>query len=289
MIERVLVDSDATIISPTFFGTDEEAADCTGTPTVVAVSRVTGTTLTAPVVTDATGVGVYSCALTPSLHTGELDIIDLTWTGTIAAKTRVLSQTVEVVGGFYESVPGLRTITTLSSASTRSAAQLRKYRAEFENIAEDARGTAYVPRVALETLPASGPLRVKWRHTQRLLAVTIDGVAKTAADYQIHPVTRTLETSTGGVVYCTEQVVVAYVHGYQSPPSQLVEACREYVRAKATIDSSNANRNPTSVTELSTGTVYRFGTADPKYGRWTGIEGVDERINQVDDERVLLG
>lgn len=287
MPERVIVDSDALVVGPTFTGTDEEAAATTGVPTVTVTSRALGTTLTAPTASAGTGTGVYTVPLTTSAHTGSIDVLDLVWTGTVSGKTRVLSQSVEVVGGFYESIPNLRSITTLSSAATRPAAQLRRFRNELEDICEMARGTAFVHRCAIET-HTTGPVRLKHRHVVSLLAVTIDGVAKTAADYTADPITRTLTTTDGSAVYFTDSVRVAYVHGYQSPPGALVEACREYVRAKATIDSSNANRNPTSVTELATGTVYRFGTADPKYGRWTGIEGVDERINQVDDERVLV-
>lgn len=283
MIERVLVDSDATITGPVFTDANEAAADTTGTPTVTVTSRVTGATLAAPVVTALAAPGEYTADLTALVHTADLDILDLVWTGTVATKTRRYTQTVEVVGGFYDSIPSLRTI---SSLATKPVAQLRKYRTEIEDKCEEARGTAYVPRVAVETFTC-GPVRLSRRNVQRILSVTVDGVSRTAADYTADRVTRNVTTANGGIWF-TDTVTIAYVHGHPQPPQALVEAEREFIRAKVTIDSSDANRNPTSVTNLATQEIYRFGTADPKYGRWTGLESVDSRINSVPDERVLI-
>jgi len=233
-------------------------------------------------VTTLSAAGAYTVDLTATTHTVALDFLDLVWTGTVSGKTRKMGQTIEVVGGFYESIPNLRTI---SSLATKPVDQLRKYRTEIEDICETHRGTAYVPRVAIETF-TDGPVRLKHRHIGEVLAVAIDGTAGTPGHYDVDPVTRTV-TADGGPWF-SESFTIAYVHGYTSPPQALVEACREYVRAKVTIDSSDADRNPTSVTDLVTQQVYRFGTADPKFGRFTGIESVDARINQVDDERVLV-
>lgn len=280
MTDRVLVGSDAVVTGPVFTTTDEVATDTTGTPTVTVTSRVTGETLTAPTVTALAAAGAYTVDLTAATHTVALDFLDLVWTGTVSGKTRKMGQTVEVVGGFYESIPNLRTITSLA---TKPVDQLRKYRTEIEDICETHRGTAYVPRVAIETF-TDGPVRLKHRHVGEILAVTIDGTAGDPDDFEVDPVTRTVTGSPG----YAETLTIAYVHGYTSPPQALVEACREYVRAKVTTDSSDANRNPSSVTNLATQEVYRFGTADPKFGRFTGIESVDARINQVDDERVLV-
>lgn len=285
MAVRVLVDSDATITGPTFTDASEEAADTTGTPTCTVTSRVTGQALTAATVTTETGAGIYTAALTPAAHTGELDILDLVWSGTVSSKTRTYTQTVEVVGAFYLSVPQLRATATLADASTRSAAQLRKYRTEGEDIIERARGVAYVPRCAVETFGPGDVVRLKHRRVRSLLAVRVDGVAKTVADYDVDPVTRTVS----GSLPPSATIVVAYTHGYDEAPQLAQEALREYVRAKCVIDSSSANRNPSSVTNLATGETYRFTQADPRFGRWTGIEEVDSRINMLDDERVLLG
>lgn len=287
MADRVLVDSDATLPGPVFTGPDEEAVAPDDTPDVVAVSRVTGETLEPPIAAAVDGegaVGQFTVELTAADHTADLDIIDLTWSGEIAGKLRTYTQTIEVVGGFYDSVPSLRSISSLSSVPLAS---LRKYRAEIEDKCEEARGTAYVPRVAIETF-APGPIRLRHRHVQRLLSVTIDGTTQDVDHFEVDPVTRTVTSSNGGV-WADTSITIAYVHGHLSPPVALVEACREFVRAKATVDKADTNRNPTSVTNLATQEVYRFGTADPKYGRWTGLESVDSRINSVADERVLIG
>ncbi len=285
----MLVDGHATVLGPTFVDADETATDTTGTPTVAAVSRVSGDTLTAPAVTTLAGAGAYSCELTPADHTADLDIIDLTWTGAVGGKTRTYRQTVEVVGDFYVSIAALRAISSLASASTRPVDQLRRFRNEIEAIIEQARGTAYVHRVEIEEVRADrvGYVVVSRRHPVRLLALSVDGEVRDVEDYEfvdngvsVRPIDSRF---TPGV-----KVRVAYVHGYEAPPQPLVEAVREYVRAKVTIDSSSANRNPSSVTDLATGQVYRFGTADPRFGRWTGLEEVDARINQVPDERAMI-
>jgi hypothetical protein len=282
--DRALVASDYTATSPVFTDGNEEAAACDAPPTVTITSRVTGEVVDTDTGTEVEDTpGVYTVTLAAALATASLDILDLVWEGTADGRVQTLSQTVEVVGGFYDSIPSLRTIPALGS---KPAAQLRKFRTEFEDICETARGTAYVQRVAVETF-RSGPVRLTHRHPGDILAVTVDGVAGDPDDYDVDPVTRTVTRGD----YClsfSDTVTIAYVHGYTAPPTGLVEACREYVRAKVTIDSSDANRNPSSVTNLATQEIYRFGTADPKYGRWTGLESVDSRINQVDDERVLI-
>lgn len=297
MPERISVGSDWTVTCPTFTGTDEEAVVPDTDPSITVTSRVTGLELTAPAVSPIVGgteeaptTDGYTAAFTAADHTVDLDILDVTWTADIDGATRVVTQVVEVVGGFYESIPGLRAISSLASATTRPLAQLRKFRTEIEDICETARGTAYVERCAVEQFDVgpSGSVRLGHRHPSRILAVTVDGVAKTVGDYEVDLISRRFGPVSGRLPV-NARVVVAYVHGYSSPPVALVEACREYVRAKCSIDSSSANRGVSSVTNLATQEVYRFTTADPKYGRWTGIEGVDERINTVDDERVLIG
>lgn len=287
MTDRALVASDYTAYSPVFTDGNEAASACDELPTVTVTSRVTGEvygTYTGDAVGDQ--IGVYVASLSAAGPCAELDIVDLVWTGVAGGRGQTLTQEIEVVGGFYESIPALRTITVLSG---KPAATLRKYRTEIEDICETHRGTAYVPRVAIETFDADqrGQIRLKHRHVQRVLAVTVDGTARDIDLYEVDQVTRTFSSDAGGMWFA-ETMTVAYVHGYTSPPQALVEACREYVRAKVTVDSSNADRNPTSVTDLATQQVYRFGTADPKYGRYTGIESVDSRINQVDDERTLI-
>lgn len=291
MPERVQVGSDAVVYSPIFTNADETATDTTGTPTVVAVSRVTGDTMTAPAVTTLTAAGAYSCALTAAVHTVALDIIDLTWSGTVSTQTRTFTQTVEVVAGFYISVPELRAIPTLSDAATRPVAQLRKFRTEGEDVCDEARGTAYVRRAEVESFTlgcSTAGKRLRRRHPGNPLAVRVDGVDKTAADYQIDPDTRLLTPVTGG--YLPAGVYeVAYPHGHTNPPQGIREAVAEYVRAKCHVDSSSQQRNVSSVTSLASGEVYSFVNADPRFSRWTGIPTIDDRINMVPDERVLIG
>jgi len=287
VIERVLVGSDTDLIGPTFVGADEEAASPDEDPTVTVVSRVTHDTLTAPTVTGTGDPAVYTARLTAADHTATLDVLDVTWTAVVGGMTRTHAQEVWIVGGVYETIPGLREITTLANASTRPAAQLRKFRNEIESIIEEARGTAYVRRATVETFTIGRhPIRLRWRHCTPL-AVWVDGVAQDETLYDVDPITATVTTDAGWFPAGTV-VEIAYAHGHQAPPTLAVEAAREYVRAKCLTDSSSQMRGVSSVTSLATQEVYRFTTVDPKYGRFTGIEEVDSRILNLTDERVAI-
>lgn len=291
MAERVQVGIDSVILSPTFFDADEAAADADATPSITVASAVTGAALTAPTVTSATGDGNYQVTLGADTHCSAVDRLTLTWTAEVGGIERNLSQTVEVVGGFYESILGLRGISTLADAATQPTARLRRFRAQIEDIIEEARGVAYVPRVHIDTfyLPSGAThVRLSKLRPLTILAVRYGSTSKTVANYDLDLDTRRFYPSSG--VFPIDTVVtVAYVHGHATPPALAVEACREYVRAKCHVDASNVNRNPSSVTNIATGETYRWTTADPKYGRWTGIEEVDARINNLPDERVVIG
>lgn len=288
---RLLVGADAQVVSPTFTGLDEEPSDLDAVPTVAVTSLVTGDTLAAPTATSVEAdSGSYQVTLTADDHLGELDVLDIVWTGEIDGAPRRATQRVEVVGAFYNTIPDLRAIPTLSDAATVPLARLRKFRDEAEDVIEEARGAAYVPRVSVETVlltKSCAALRLAELHPSRLLALSIDDVAQDVADYDLDSDSRKV---TGAGWFAADSTVrVAYVHGYEAPPALLVEAEREYVRAKCHVDGSNLQRNPISVSNLATGEVYRYGTADPKFGRWTGIPEVDDRIRMVPDERAVVG
>ncbi|MCB9376799.1 MAG: hypothetical protein H6515_13155 [Microthrixaceae bacterium] len=290
MAERVVSGIDAVLLSPTFFDAGEAASVADDTPTLTVASAVTGGTLSAPMATSV-GSGVYSATLDADTHLSTVDRLTVTWAGEVDSLERNLSQTVDVAGGFYESILGLRSISTLSDASGQPTARLRRFRSQIEDIIEEARGTAYVPRVAVDTfhLPSGAThVRLSKLHPSAILAVRYGATAQTVGDYELDYDTRRFCPSSG--VFPVDTVLtVVYQHGYTTPPDLAVEACREYVRAKCHVDASNVNRNPSSVTNIATGETYRWSTADPRYGRWTGIEEVDARINMLPDERVVIG
>lgn len=274
--------SDARVISPLFTDLDETPAATATTPTV-AVSSLLAGTLTAPAVAAWDGhAGLYRATLTAAAHLTGLDQLTLTWTGDVGGAARVLASTEEVAGGVYVRTDVLAAQRTLPDTGVNLAA-LRVWRDAFEWLAERARGVAFVPRLAVEDHPATerGVVSLRWPRAREIRAVWVDGVAQD--DLAAWCLDQGAGTVTGPF---TRPTRIAYSHGHDQPPPALVVACRDYVRAKALSDTSDQQRTVLSFTNLASGETYRYGTADWKAGRWTGMETIDSLIASVDDERI---
>lgn len=282
---RVLEDSAAVVLSPVFSGADGEAADCSASPTC-AVTRDDGTVLDAAVVTDATGTGVYQAALTTT-HTSRLDRLTLTWTGTVTGLgVQVLTQYVDVVGGFYLSVPDMRGFHGLSNLSF-SAEALRAACSAFEDIAERYCGRAFVPRYRSETVRGSGTVRVLLdRHPVRSIvsasAVDLAGVV-TPFDVTYWQVDGTGMVVTDGDVltsasYGEANLTIRYIHGEPGPTSELRAMCGVWVARQMLVERSQVPRDALSVTSPD-GFSTRYSTPDWAAGRPTGILEVDAVLN----------
>lgn len=277
----LVVGSDARVISPLFTDLDEVPAAVTGVPTVSVVSLLTGA-LAAPTATaypDMTGL--YRATLTAAVHLTEPDELTITWAGTVDGAARTLTSTAEVAGGVYvptDVLAGQRTVPD----TTVGLDVVRAWRDVFEWLAERARGVAYVPRLAVEDHPVTdrGVVSLGWARPRAIRAVWVDGVAVDADAY-------TLDAGAGTVSgsFCSP-TRIAYTHGHDRPPAALVVAERDYVRAKVLSDTSDQHRNVISFTDRVSGETYRYGTADWKAGRWTGMESIDSLIASVPDERI---
>lgn len=157
--------------------------------------------------------------------------------------------------------------------------------AEFEELAERARGVAYRHREATATLHPRGWCRLLLGHVviEELTSVTVDDVAWTTE--QVDGIE--VDSAVGSISahWSGRTVVVEYVHGYEVPPAAILRACREFVRGRAIESQGNAPRNAISWQDDS-GFSYRDGTADWSAGRYTGLRVVDDAINTVTDYRV---
>lgn len=277
---RLVAGSDARVVSPLFTDLDEAPCATTGVPTVAVTSVLNGA-LSAPTATAWTGhTGRYRATLTAATHLAAVDQLTVTWTGTADGAARTLTQQVDVAGGVYVQTDVLAAQRTVPETDLGMEA-LRAWRTSFELIAERARGVAYVPRLAIEDHPASHRCSVplEWARPRELLAVWVDGEA---VDVDLYELDKGSKTVSGDFSY---PVRLAYSHGYTQPPEALVAACQDYVRAKALSTTSDQARTVLSFTNLASGEVYRYGTADWDAGRWTGMESVDSLISSVDDER----
>lgn len=275
----VLKDTQYTLASPTFVGADGETpTDCASTPTA-AVTRDDGTSLTAAVVTAAAGDGAYTAAITTT-HTSQLDRLTVTWTGTAGSIVQIYTQRLEVAGGWYVTVPEVQAEPDLSTATV---AVIRRKRDEFESLAENFCGVAFVPRYERETLAGDGTanLLLKWPLPRTLLSVTVDGVAGTLADYDVDPVYGLVKLS-GTIPRSSDNarnVVVTYTHGHDFPPPDLKEACLAYLRSKITVRSAGIPNNAMDGSDQTRNWTY----SAPGEDKPTGIPSVDEVLVRLSE------
>lgn len=275
-----VVGSDCRIFSPPFTDLDETPEDTVSVPTVAVASLLSGAlpSPTSEAVPDTTGL--YRATLTAGDHLSAVDLLTVVWTGTVSGASRALTTSVDVAGGAYvptDALIGQRSL--LSAGATVDDARL--WRDVFERLAESARGVAFVPRLATHSVPGDGRTVAALQHhrVRELVAVWVDGVAGDLSDYELLP---------NGMVKgsFTATTKFAFTHGYDSPPPALVAACKDYVRAKLLAGTSDQAKNVISFTDRVSGETYRYGTADWRAGRFTGMESVDSLISSVPDESI---
>lgn len=276
-----LKDTQYTLTSPTFVGSDGETPEDTASLAVCAVSRANGTALTAAVVTNTAEDGVYTAAITTT-HTAQLDRLQITWTGTAGSLAQVYTQELEVAGGWYVTIPEVRGTRDLSDATKYTVAEIRSRRDEFERIAEHHCGQAFVPRYHSETFRGNGRsnLILKYPNLISILSVTVDDVAQTVGDYELDEALGLVRTD-GTRFPCPtgsgNNVTVEYTHGLTVCPVDVKEACLTYLRSKLTHVVAGLP-NPQATEAIDGGRLMTFssrGTDTP-----TGIPDVDDVLNR---------
>lgn len=281
---RVVVGSDIYITSPTFVGADgETAADCASTPTL-SVARGDGSAITTvPIVDDpTTGDGQYRAKLLAATHTDKLDALTLTWTGTADSLSQTYTQEVPVAGGTYASLASLRKV--LDDPAVFPASVIERVRSEFEDIAEEYTGCAYVPRAGVAKLVGDGTRTavLPEMFIRSVDSVVLDGTTLDPSVYEWNDVG--LVTLTNSSCFTAgKSLVVTYTFGQDRPPAGLVNACKEFIRAQLLRARTNLPRNMLSVsTEAG---VERVATANWDTGNPTGWLNVDAALNQLPDHR----
>ncbi|WCO67878.1 hypothetical protein PO878_03960 [Iamia majanohamensis] len=157
--------------------------------------------------------------------------------------------------------------------------------AEFQGIAEEYRGVAYVPRTATDVFPraSTDALLLTWPQVTAVTGVTVDGTSLTVDELA------DVTTETWGRLYRPVgwhgDITVTYTHGLAETPPAVTRACREFVRAKVLEQTGNGPRNVTSYQDDS-GWSYRESTPDWAAGRPTGLQVVDAALNSLPDHRV---
>jgi hypothetical protein len=190
----------------------------------------------------------------------------------------------------YMTVATLRSRVSTLDNSKYDDADLAEYIAEFESMVEDYRGVAFTPREATETvdIPAGGASRVvlDWPMVRSITSVTIDGVSVAPSVFRLAD-DGAVEVVDGQSPFSGTSLTVVYQHGYDSPSTTLLRACREYVRIVAVADRSSVPRDIISTT--AEGMSTRYSTPDMDHGRVTGYLEVDRLINLQPSHRLTVG
>lgn len=267
---KILTGTDVVLTSPPFLAADGfTPAATTATAVVTAVSSA-GQTLTVSAV--STSVTGYYTATLQALD--DPDLITVTWTGAVSGVDQTLVQEHEVVGGVYLSTFDLYNLSDLDTTKQPLARRI-ELRDEFEGIAERWVGHAFVRRYAVEAIRyRHGDLLLGERYPVEIVAVTDEDAATVdTVDWSLH--------DTGLVTdhNVSSDITVKYRYGLTRPPQALVNACKEYVRAKALMGTNRIARDMLSL--AGDAGLERYSTPDWEAGRPTGLLDVDRTLRSL--------
>jgi hypothetical protein len=276
----------ATAATLSWQGLDYEGNEANPGTVTVQVLRSDGTELLAAgTATSGTLTAPRTVTLTAS-QTANLDRLTAKWSsgGVLLAETHH-----EIVGGVYITAAQLRNAErSLSSVDTYPTSLLNEGRAEVERMFEDICGVAFVPRFEVERLDGHGygQLALSWPQLRnvRWCRIWDDDVSYTtftAAEIAaIKPNRMGLAFRTDGGWFDsgTQNVEIAFEHGYDRPPADLYKASIRAIRHQVNKLKSALDDRATSFTMMEGGTVT---LATPGVGQWhTGIPEVDETLKR---------
>src|SRR5688500_2456645 len=210
---------------------DGEAAD-PGVVTV-GVTKADGTVVVAAgTATAGTGTDPRTVALT-AVQTAALDLLVATWTRTDGTTH---TTAVDIVGGYYFTITQLRAReTSLGDDQKYRTADLVGLRREVENEFEEITEVAFVPRytrrrvdgtgcghlllptpyvrrvVAVAELAADGTTSYTWTNNEATAVRCADPTGRVTSESRSFPAG-------------TQNLIVAWEHGHDRPPSDLVQA-----------------------------------------------------------------
>lgn len=186
----------------------------------------------------------------------------------------------------YYSVDALRhLVRPVADAGTHVDELIAGLIAEYEGLAERARGVAYRHREAtFTTQPDRCSILLPHLQIVSIDSVSIDGEAWTTEQVEAVTFDGAIGMVDAGSWWGT-RATIGYTHGLEAPPPAILRGCREFVRARALAEMANAPRNAISWQDES-GWSYRTSTADWDAGRYTGLMVVDDAINSATDYRI---
>lgn len=276
--EQVLIGTAATI-SAQFLDQDGDLAEPAGTVTVGIVDEAGATVVAAGTATTTGSTGVRTYTLSAAATSTTRNLV-ATWTnGTTSTTTRT-----EVVGGYYASVRTIReSDPVLEDPRKYPAAQVVAARRAVEREFEDFCAVAFVPRYRRVRLDGTGRTEIVLPDSELR---TVRSVREYDSDGNFEaytaPELATIPASRSGVAVRTDgelwekgrsNVVVEYEHGYDRPPTDVLEAF--FLRVRDVLNRSNRGVPDRATTFTSdVGGTYSLLVAG-RGGSITGIPDVD--------------
>jgi hypothetical protein len=211
----------------------------------------------------------------------QLDHLDVSWTATIGGSAVILSDRVEVVGGFLFGLAEARASDpSLSDPVRYPVATLAARRIQVEQECERLCGWAFVPRFARAVLDGSGGFTLRLPHLRlrslRALSTRIQPGGSTTV---VSPLTDVAVSVDGTVTRMdggyfpagVNNIVAEYEHGADAPSETLKDAAMIRLRSRLNLTRSGVPDRVNSYTTPD-GSVYRVNV--PTRGT-TGIPEVD--------------
>lgn len=268
--QRILQNSVATISSQIL---DSTGAAASPTDATVTITRADGTIMAdaEPAVLGASSVFSYVLS---TAETALLDRLTIEWTATNVGTTITY---VEIVGGFFFTVPEARLVKPLDETSTYTASSIVEMRTTVEDAIEEYTGPL-VPRYALETFSGrssryygtyanAGPVLTK-PYVRTIRSVMMDDTALTSSELALLDLNG---ASVTGYPWTTgyHNVTIGYEYGRDYPPERIKRAA--LLLAKSWLVAGPVDDRTQTFTSTEGGT---YALATP--GRGGSIFGLPE-------------
>lgn len=260
-----------TTLSTTLY-VDEAATNATGTVNVY-VYRDNGSLAVSGAAT-AAGSGAYTYDLAPQTN---LDILSITWTGTLSDSTQSVMSELEVVDSHFATIAEIRGLDSMDDESKFSTNDIVLARRHAERWFERYCRRAFVPRYAKLTVDGDGSdtIWVPQRDLCDLIDITVDGSTISTDDIYLYPEGKVFwDGGTFTVGY--RNVVLRYEYGPTYVPQPIRGAFLTYVRY---LLIEGRSRTPDRTVSINAdGFLYQMGQAGPN--KATGIPDVDAVLNE---------
>lgn len=261
-MQRILAGSITPSIRATLLDQDGDPVDAVGTLTC-SIARADGTVVaTDRATTDATGAGVYTCALTTA-EASTLDVLTATWR--ISGVTRATTYH-RTVGGFLFSIAQLA---NRAGMQEFDVAELRAERDRVTDLFERCTGVVWSPQYDYDEREAPGRCHIiTHRPLRSLRSLTLDGVAQTVSTMYLDQAAGIIDAR---FTVCG-RMTIGVEHGFDQPTADLRDAALTVAADRLLRESSTLGSRTRSMTN-DLGVTQQFSYAGKDHP--TGIDEVD--------------